>query len=55
MLYLNLFCASVSEMYLKVSEKPKRSYFLGLGMLKIFPYKLTIIASSLHTVQLTKV
>lgn len=31
----------------KIAEKPKGGYFLGLGMLKVFPYKLLVIASSL--------
>ena len=35
-LYLHLFCASISRMFLKVSEKPQRGYFLGLGMLPHF-------------------
>jgi len=34
----------------KVSEKPKRVYFLGLRMLKNFQYKLMIIASLLYTI-----
>ena len=33
----------------KVSEKPKKLFFGGLGTLKIFPYKLMVIASSLYT------
>ena len=36
MLYLDLFCASVSKTCPNVSEKLKRDYFLGLGLLKIF-------------------
>lgn len=34
--YLNLFCAPVSKVCHKVSEKPKRGYFWSLGMLKNF-------------------
>lgn len=34
----------------KVSKKPKRGYFWDLGMLKFFPYKLTVIASLLYTI-----
>lgn len=37
-------------MCLKVLEKPIRSYFLSLGMLKIFPYEWMILASSLYAI-----
>ena len=33
-LYLHLFCASVSKIGLQLPEKPKRGYCLGLGMLR---------------------
>lgn len=32
--YLNLFCAPVSKMSPKISEKPERGHFLDLGTLK---------------------
>lgn len=32
--YLDLLCESFSKMWPKVSEKPKRGYFLGLEMVK---------------------
>ena len=50
MLYLDLFCASISEMCLNVSEEPTRGYFSGLKCQKNFPYKLMIIASSLYAI-----
>lgn len=48
------FCASINKMCPKVSEKPKRGYFLDSGMLKIFPSKLRVIASSLNAVSAYK-
>ena len=49
-LFLDLFCAFISKMCPQVSEKPKRGYFGGLGILKKkTPYKLMVIASLLDT------
>jgi len=53
-LYLQLFCASVSKTCPDVSEKPKRVIFWGLGMLKIFPYKVMVIASLLYPISADK-
>ena len=50
MCYLDLFCASVGKMCSKVPEKPKKGYFGGLKMLKIFRYQLMVIVSLLYTI-----
>lgn len=48
MLYLDSFCASISKMCSKVSEKPKRVIFWVRKCSKNFPYKLVTVASSLY-------
>lgn len=40
MLYLDLFCAYASKMCARVSGKPERGYFWGLGILKKFSTKI---------------
>lgn len=54
MLYLVSFCASISKMCPRLSEKPKIGYFRGLGALN-FPYKLMVIASLIYISALLKV
>lgn len=48
--YSHLFSSPISKMSFKVSEKPLRHFLGGLGMLKIFLYKLVVIASSLYSI-----
>jgi len=43
-------CVSVGKICPKVSEKPKRSYVLGLGTLKFFSSKFMVIVSSLYVI-----
>lgn len=52
--YLSLFCASISKICPQVSGRPKRGYFLGLGTLKNFPYKLMVAASLLDSTSVYK-
>lgn len=47
MLFLDLFCASVCKMRPEVSERPKRGYFLALGMLRFFHNEVMVITSLL--------
>lgn len=47
--HLELFCACVSQTCPKLSGMPKKGYFWDLGMLKFFPSKLMVIASSLSS------
>ena len=49
-LYLDLSCVSIGKICPKVSKKPKRGYFWGLGMLNIFFIKLMVIASLLYAI-----
>ena len=42
--------ASICKMCSKVPEKPKKGYFGGLKMLKIFRYQLMVIVSLLYTI-----
>ena len=45
-----LFCVFLGKTCPKVSEKPKKVYFLGLRMLKKFSYTLMVISSSPYAI-----
>lgn len=50
MFYLGLFCASVSKVCPKGSEKPKRLFLGSRNAICFFPYKLLVFPSSLSAV-----
>ena len=55
MLYLDLFCASVSKKdVLRYQKGLKGLFWRDLGILKKFPYNLMMIASSFYTISAYK-